>query len=735
MEDAGGGDAPATEPEQQDEQEEGEDLQRTQRLDDVLGGSDAGSAAGGGGGVDQEDAEEVKHLLQSEMSTRDAALLGGPSETEPSSELFSTTMRLQAEEDDALDTHGSGRGDDAPPLPEEDQQLARDGSGESVPSSRGGARPPKARRRPRETPDEVARKVSAFKSELPRMTFIAEPKALKDLKREGMLEAGAVPFEERMAEHETFRSSSPCFLARSSSSSAVPPPRRAARDSTADVVERMYNDIALRRSRASSSSAPVDEESRPERPVRPLPGGGGGGPDVREGPAPRSADEVRWAKEARAEDLMEAAAAKSQGWDDRHHLTFSNEINYRLPQRSGTGKILTALNARSYFDRMRENPEKKAPQRHGERPNVNTLLPMWRLEPMGVPWRQEAATAAARASFEWHANKAVQAAAAAAEAAARDAELEGGGESASPATSKFGPDGAAALRALAAEAPDLEKLPRDPTRPFMPGPGGGGSPHQRLLQPPPPGPPDNGRGLPLTAEDEVRRKRWQSRHDLSFKNEEVSRLDRSYFDRWREPEALLSSQRKMKGKVVPRSSSVWALAPDSSIRQEAKMVMASTEPRHQPMGKWNPRHGNTFCNDMQVNLRSYFDRWREPMEHDGAALSEADLVQKPPEERTYLDATQSHLRSKREKLMPEDKLAVDWSVSELWKKSPPAQRALRQPERSGSEGALLAAKLERQRYLDMIDRGRAREVEAMRKASLLAEKRERAWFSSHAIYF
>lgn len=34
------------------------------------------------------------------------------------------------------------------------------------------------------------------------------------------------------------------------------------------------------------------------------------------------------------------------------------------------------------------------------------------------------------------------------------------------------------------------------------------------------------------------RAQWSSRHHLTFKNEEVNRLSRSYFDRWREPEAF-----------------------------------------------------------------------------------------------------------------------------------------------------------------------------------------------------
>lgn len=145
---------------------------------------------------------------------------------------------------------------------------------------------------------------------------------------------------------------------------------------------------------------------------------------------------------------------------------------------------------------------------------------------------------------------------------------------------------------------------------------------------------------------EKRESKWNTRHDLVFKNEEVSRLDRCYFDRWREPDANLhgpldwKSSKSPEGRRKVRSlKPTWSLEKEGSPDRAAKIILSKTASRHEPCGKWNSRHQRFFLNDIHTNLKSYFDRPREPEEMSGAKKTKNSSLS--------------------------EKLGVDWSLQEV----------------------------------------------------------------------
>eukprot|EP00747_Dinoflagellata_sp_TGD_P111530 gnl/TRDRNA2_/TRDRNA2_171244_c1_seq3.p1 gnl/TRDRNA2_/TRDRNA2_171244_c1~~gnl/TRDRNA2_/TRDRNA2_171244_c1_seq3.p1 ORF type:complete len:1342 (+),score=317.67 gnl/TRDRNA2_/TRDRNA2_171244_c1_seq3:391-4026(+) len=127
-------------------------------------------------------------------------------------------------------------------------------------------------------------------------------------------------------------------------------------------------------------------------------------------------------------------------------------------------------------------------------------------------------------------------------------------------------------------------------------------------------------GPPATSSSGPRSRRsrpmWNTRHELTFKNQEVSKLDRSYFDRFREPQCVVGYH---KDDVKQRLSPTWSLEKDTSPEEIAAKVVSSGNYRHKPYGKWNEKHHILFPNDeAPANFRSYFDRWREPQTMKGS---------------------------------------------------------------------------------------------------------------------
>lgn len=101
---------------------------------------------------------------------------------------------------------------------------------------------------------------------------------------------------------------------------------------------------------------------------------------------------------------------------------------------------------------------------------------------------------------------------------------------------------------------------------------------------------------------------WNERHHLLFNNEKASALDRCYFDRWREPEAVCG---KHPQKI--KSSLVWAMQKDDrSPADIVAQVLEDMNRRERPVGSWDSRHERLFFNAIHRNARSYFDRPREP---------------------------------------------------------------------------------------------------------------------------
>lgn len=136
--------------------------------------------------------------------------------------------------------------------------------------------------------------------------------------------------------------------------------------------------------------------------------------------------------------------------------------------------------------------------------------------------------------------------------------------------------------------------------------------------------------------NDAREGHWNWRHELVFKNEEVSRLDRCYFDRWKEPEANLAQKERTVRSLKP----TWSLDKDKSPDATAAELMRTSArySHHRPYGKWNSRHERLFENTIHAHARSYFGRPREP--EDMAASRQ------------------------RQKVTDADRLKIDWSLQD-----------------------------------------------------------------------
>lgn len=172
---------------------------------------------------------------------------------------------------------------------------------------------------------------------------------------------------------------------------------------------------------------------------------------------------------------------------------------------------------------------------------------------------------------------------------------------------------------------------------------------------------------------EKRETKWDTRHEVVFKNEEVSRLDRCYFDRWKEPEANLHAER-----TVRSLKPTWSLARDGSPEKTAEQLLANSGGRHTGYGAWNPRHERLFHNGQHTNMKSYFDRRREA--EDMAASRQ------------------------RKKVTNKDKLKIDWSLQDY------------------------GSKMEYHKTLRTESAPELSTVSKMRKTAP-------AWFSSHGVVF
>lgn len=217
--------------------------------------------------------------------------------------------------------------------------------------------------------------------------------------------------------------------------------------------------------------------------------------------------------------------------------------------------------------------------------------------------------------------------------------------------------------------------------------------------------------------------KWDSRHNLLFKNEEVSRLDRSYFDRFRDHAEVIASQqakavasgsKTLPSKAIP-SCSVWSLERSASPEESALQVTQSSNLRFSPSGSWNSRHQVFFDNTgaklpVHQNCRSYFDRWREPA--PSARLPGEDAAADDDTNRPgyFAQLTEAAESRRRRKLKADEKLRVDvWSLVD---KKEPGTKAIKLEEtfrRCESDPGFNNAKFK--------------------------QKRRRDWFSSHNVVF
>lgn len=305
-------------------------------------------------------------------------------------------------------------------------------------------------------------------------------------------------------------------------------------------------------------------------------------------------------------------------WDDRHTVLWCNE------QKVGDYTRLNPRQFRSYFDRWLEpEPGARSKTLRQDRPDglgeeVYRIVPVWRLEPMpGGVMFPE------------------------------PGELKVIPE---PLVHMSGTGGDPKMMGISGSR-SLERSASTPSR------------------------------LPSSPAGMKRERRWNHRHDIIFKNEEVSRLDRSYFDRFREAECMIKLGDE-NAKQARGSVRVWSLEATEGPSATATKVTAQSEKRFTDDGHWNARHHLMFYNRIHPNARSYFERWREP---PSEAAPQHLLKMADPsdsEEPAYMDPTAAKERRQREKLSDEDKLRVQWSLQD------PAgpgdrdrlERSLRQPD-------------------------------------------------------
>mmetsp|Transcript_29040 Transcript_29040/g.67292 ORF Transcript_29040/g.67292 Transcript_29040/m.67292 type:complete len:579 (+) Transcript_29040:63-1799(+) len=331
--------------------------------------------------------------------------------------------------------------------------------------------------------------------------------------------------------------------------------------------------------------------------------------------------------------------AKEQGWDSHHHATWSNFQNLQ-------GSILNPAPVRSYFDRPRDpevgarSAEKKPSS--NVRDGVVRVLPLWRLEPLPGATHVETP--------------------------------EGG---VWPRTEPLVPRSGRSLQ----KREDILGIRHDASPEFK---------HKSTWSCP--------SLLTTTPSRETveRQEKWNSRHQLTFQNEEVSKLDRSYFDRFREHNELRTPD-------SPRHDdcSVWNLGKDISTKASAKKIISASESRFRADGKWMHRHQLIFDNaggrmPVQRNLRCYFDRARDfPSE---ASPKQEDVLPEDVRRGTFTFLTESSRCKRRGKLKNSEdagKLKVDvWSLVE----QPSRQKAPRIEETfRSSEGELGMSKTQKEK--------------------------------------
>mmetsp|Transcript_56824 Transcript_56824/g.146255 ORF Transcript_56824/g.146255 Transcript_56824/m.146255 type:complete len:747 (+) Transcript_56824:44-2284(+) len=382
------------------------------------------------------------------------------------------------------------------------------------------------------------------------------------------------------------------------------------------------------------------------------------------------------------------AEAGSLGWDDHHHVTWCNERNVGMVHK------LNPSSLRNYFDRTRE-PEigaRSAEARQtaeiealegsqvGKRvaPVVPRILPVWRLEPVrGGGGRLPDAEELKQRKLPLRARTG-----------------HGGSISQSASAAALASSQSLASSAGAAGSRSTPAL-------------GGSSDYTGTTSK------SSESRLPTSPAQRRREVGWQHRHSVVFRNEDVSRLDRSYFDRYREAEALLSpkmDERQQRGGVH-----VWALEHAGNPAEEAAKVTAAADKRFSTDGKWNYRHGNMFSNHIQANARSYFDRFREfpemasdPRVVQRSRIEDGDSTDPPVMPPSRWPTFAAECRT-REKLSDKDQLPVKWKLHEPGPRNPKERASLestfRQPVSNGS------------------------------KDDKRKEKRRTAWFSSHNVVF
>lgn len=359
----------------------------------------------------------------------------------------------------------------------------------------------------------------------------------------------------------------------------------------------------------------------------PGPGGAGGARAVPPAPSPAEAEGSAAAAFFQAPPAGGYAAPDVGDWDSHHHVLWCNE------QKVGDYKRLNPPQFRSYFDRMR-TPDVGARscemrrRRPDGAPEVSRIIPAWRLEAI----------------------------------------IGHGGALLTPE--------------------DLQARP-DPVPPHT---GTGGSPVSPNASKGSLSGVSKSSGSSHTigrsswASQPRCEGKWNPRHDLTFRNEEVSRLDRSYFDRFREPDCVLDpdqAKREARGSVR-----LWSLEHEGSPEEVAEAVCKGSDERCSPDGRWNNRHHLMFCNNTHPNDRSYFERWREPPDYA--------LPAHAPEVRREAPA------------LPTD----DRSRGALGPSAPAPHRG------HGAEALLLRC-----------------DSEPDTRAAKRKERRRAAWFSSHAVVF
>lgn len=257
-----------------------------------------------------------------------------------------------------------------------------------------------------------------------------------------------------------------------------------------------------------------------------------------------------------------------------------------------------------------------------------------------------------------------------------------------------------------------------------------------------------------TISSAARRRKWNQRHQLTFQNEEVSRLDRSYFDRWREPscdspmhkaapKAHASSRRgsattaheqeegEIQRPVVQGLKPTWSLERDGSPDRAATELKNQTEYRHTNYGTWDPRHQRIFVNEIHTNLKNYFDRPRVPAEMAGSRQRKKVTE----EEKLKVDNWSMQLYGP-----PQDftKLLRSESAPLLQNSAEMMQRILELENESSAKPVASGNKLRQKE--EQAGKKEDRESTSTTNSSTVPKrvkkKRERpAWFSSHGIYF